>query len=415
MGSWFDTARFGVFIHWSHISKRGWEISWPLMGGLPNLPYCQKTSAEEYNRGALDFNPTNYDPRNLARRIKNMGAQYAIITAKHHDGFAMYPTKLSDWSIAKSRYGKDIVGPFVEAVRAEGLHVGLYFSLVDWHHPDYPTWKSKGQPYDAFVKWLKTPSAQWKRYIEFMFGQVRELLTSYGKIDVLWFDGQWEVAPWKWKPLALRKMIKSLQPDTLVNDRLPFTGGYETPEQFVPQKPPKKIWETCMTMNESWGYNKDDHQYKSARTLIQRLCEVASKGGNLLLNISPMGDGTLPPEQIERIDAVTEWMAVNRESIVGTTPGLEPWQFYGPSTRHANKYYLHLVMQPYETVSVRGIKVNRVKSVKALKNGSELKREKKITIANMLLKNPDPIGEMAIEVPREVLDEYVTVMVMDFQ
>ena len=149
-------------------------------------------------------------------------------------------------------------------------------------------------------------------------------------------------------------MIRALQPDILINDRLPLCGDFETPEQFVPAVPPERAWETCLTMNDSWGYNPSDGDYKSARSLIHTICEVASRGGNLLLNVSPMGNGELPPEQIERLDAVAHWMNRHAEAVVGTEPGLEPWQFYGPSTRRDSTVYLHLLMRPYDAVTVRG-------------------------------------------------------------
>ena len=409
---WFPKARFGVFIHWGHVSQQGWELSWPMMTELPNLPYSKKVTREEYNRHALDFNPVKFDPQDMARRIKNMGAQYVVVIAKHHDGFNMYPTKYTDWSIAKAKYGKDIVGPLVRAVRAEGMHPGIYYSLCDWHYPAYPTydWR-KGGNYSS-LRWASW--GDWNRYITFMFGQIRELLTNYGQIDVLWFDGGWEVVPWRLHPYALKNMIKKLQPQIMINDRLLFAGGYKTPEQFIPQKPLKGPWETCLTMNTSWGYIPADRDYKSVYRLIRTICEVASKGGNLLLNISPRGDGTLPPEQIERMAAIGRWMKVYGGSIIGTEPGLEPWQFYGPSTRKGNKYYLHLVMRPAEEITVRGIKINRVKSVTALKDGRPLKWTKQEPVLDMILKDKDPTGELTIKTPPAILDPYVSVIALEF-
>src|SRR5262245_21803627 len=166
-----------------------------------------------------------------------------------------------------------------------------------------------------------------------MFAQVRELMTNYGEIACIWFDGGWERTIDQWRARDLEAMIRELQPGILINDRLPGAGDYLTPEQFVPPQPLERPWETCMTINESWGYNPADTRYKSARTLIHRLCEIAGRGGNLLLNVSPRGDGTLPPEHFDRISEISEWMRKHGESIVGTTAGLEPWQFYGPSTR----------------------------------------------------------------------------------
>jgi len=288
----------------------------------------------------------------------------------------------------------------------------MYFSLSDWHHPDYPPFTEADKPYNFFA--LPQPTdAQWARYLDLLFGQVRELLTNYGSVDVIWFDGHWERhPPEKWKAAELRAMIKSLQPEILINDRLPGCGDFDTPEQFIPPQPPAATWETCMTMNESWGYSPQDTRYKSPRQLIHSLCEVASRGGNLLLNVGPKGDGTLPAEQVERLEVVAQWMARNGESIVGTTPGLEPWQFYGPSTRRGNRIYLHALMRPYETVSVRGVPIRRVVSVRALAQDTELTHTSRCSIIDELL-NADPFGELTIAVPEAVIDPYATVIALD--
>ena len=412
MATWFDTARFGMFIHWGLSSVPGWELSWPMVGGTPALPHCQSVRIDEYYASAKVFNPQRYDPREWARLAKRLGMQYAILTTKHHDGFAMFDTKLSDFSLVHAPYGKDAVRAYVDAFRAEGLRIGMYFSLSDWHHPDYPAFTEADKPYNFFA--LPQPTeAQWARYLDVLFGQVRELLTNYGRVDVIWFDGQWERHPAeKWKAAELRTMIKSLQPEILINDRLPGCGDFDTPEQFIPPQPPAATWETCMTMNESWGYSPQDTRYKSPRQLIHSLCEVASRGGNLLLNVSPKGDGSLPAEQVERLEVVAQWMARNGESIVGTTPGLEPWQFYGPSTRKGNRIYLHTLMRPYETVSVRGVPIRRVAGVRALAHDAELTHTSRCSIIDELL-NADPFGELTIAVPESVIDPYATVIAVD--
>ncbi|MGB8311344.1 MAG: alpha-L-fucosidase [Halobacteriota archaeon] len=416
MSTWFDTARFGMFISWGPSSQKGWELSWPLLDGIINLylPYCQNLTVEEYYSITPTFNPTDYDPRELARMAKRAGMTYAVLTTKHHDGYAMFHTKYSDFSIENSPYQKDIVREFVEAFRAEGLRTGLYFSLIDWHHPDYPAFQDTDRQYYASLSLRQPTKEQWDRYLEFMFSQVRELLTNYGKIDVIWFDGQWERSPDQLKTKELRDMIKSLQPEILIDDRLTDQGDFDTPEQFVPAEPQKRMWETCMTMNTSWGYNPTDPDYKTTRELIHTLCEVAAKGGNLLLNVSPMGNGKIPDEQIKRLETIETWMVRNRESIVGTVPGLEPWQFYGPSTRKGNTIYLHLLMKPYETVSIKGIPVNMVKSVRVLGTGEELGYKKRIPVVDILIQNPTPKGELIVSVPDHAVDPYATVIAIDF-
>ena len=412
MTTWFDTARFGMFIHWGLSSVRGWELSWPMVGGNFALPHCQNVAITDYYASADSFDPTHYDPREWARLAKRLGMQYAVLTTKHHDGFALFDTRLSSFSVMQAPYGKDIVRAWADAFRAEGLRLGVYFSLSDWHHPDYPPFTEAFKPYN-FANLPQPTPEQWARYLDVLFGQVRELLSNYGRLDVIWFDGQWERIPAdRWKPDELRALIKSLQPEILINDRLPECGDFDTPEQFIPPQPLARPWETCMTINESWGYNPSDTHYKSPRQLVHALCEVAGKGGNLLLNVGPMGDGRLPAEQIERLEAVAGWMAAHGESIVGTTPGLEPWQFYGPSTRRGDRLYLHLLMRPYETVCVRGVPIKRIRSVRALATGQALPYTTRCAILDGFL-NSDPMGELSITVPEPVIDPYATVIAVD--
>ncbi len=412
MEKWFETARFGMFIHWAASSQRGWELSWPLVGGSNALPNGQSISVEDYHSTAKTFNPVKFNARDLARRAKAAGMQYGVLITKHHDGYAMFHTRETDWGIEHSPYQKDIVRQYVDAFRAEGLKVGFYFSLIDWHHPDYPAFTDADKPY-RWGNWRRSSPEAWDRFIKVMFGQMRELLTNYGKIDLLWFDGGWERTPEEWKSSELEKMIRELQPGVIINDRLPGCGDYVTPEQAIPATPPKGPWETCMTINNSWGYNPSDRALKSPRYLLHALCEVAGKGGNLLLNISPMGDGAIPPEQLERLDVFAEWMARHHESIVGTTAGLEPWQFYGPSTRRGDRVYLHLIMRPYESVSVRGVFVRRVKTVNVLSTGAKLEFTSQVSAVDQMF-NKDPLGELIIKVPESVLDPYATVIAIDF-
>lgn len=410
MNSWFESARFGMFVHWGHSSQRGCELSWPLVGGVFSLPFCSDIPVEEYHSTAATFNPQNYNPQELASLAKRLGMQYAILTVKHHDGFAMFSTQ-SEFSIKNSAYGKDIVEEFVDAMRSAGIRVGLYFSLIDWHHPDYPKFTEADKPY-VFGKYRQPTPEQWQNFIQYMFAQVRELLTNYGKIDIIWFDGGWERTPEQWQAQELHDLIRSLQPEILINDRLPGFGDFTTPEQFIPPQPPVEAWETCMTVNESWGYNLADTHFKSARQLIHTLCEVAGSGGKLLLNVSPTGDGKIQPELLERLAVVETWMEKHSESIIGTKPGLEPWQFYGTSTSSGNKVYLHLLLKPYETVAVRGVPIKRVKSVRILADGTELKYTQRCAIMDSF--NPDPLGELTIAVPSTAIDPYVTTIVIEF-
>ena len=408
--SWFDTARFGMFIHWGHSSQQGVELSWPMVGGNSALPETSMT-VEAYQASAATFNPSNWDPAGLARTAKALGMQYAVFTTKHHDGYAMFHTKTSDFGVQHSPYGRDIVREFVEAFRAEGLRIGLYFSLIDWHHPDYPAWRDEDRPY-RFGRGRQPAPEQWERFLADMFEQVRELLTNYGKIDVFWFDGGWERSPELWKARELETLIRELQPGILINDRLPTVGDYETPEQFVPAQPPERPWECCMTLNESWAYNPADTAWKSPRQVVHTLCEVAGRGGNLLLNVSPMGDGAIMPEQRAILGAMQRWLTANGESIIGTRPGLEPWQFYGPTTRRGETLYLHLLMRPYETVTVRGVPIKRVRGVRVFGTGQQLAFSTRCAIIDSWF-NKDPLGEVTITVPEDVIDPLATVLALE--
>ncbi len=412
MSNWFDTARFGMFVHWGHSSQQGIELSWPLVGAVFALPQSSSVAVDAYHATAATFDPQAYDPAAWARMAKRCGMQYAVFTAKHHDGYAMFDTKTSDFGVMHSPYGKDIFRMDADAMRAEGIHVGVYFSLIDWHHPDYPAFTQADVPYRFPVGKPADPE-RWPKFVDVMFEQVRELLTNYGQIDVIWFDGGWERTMQQWRSKELEAMIRELQPQIMINDRLPGAGDYVTPEQFIPPRPPAGPWETCMTINDSWGYNPRDTRLKSARTLIHSLCEVAGRGGNFLLNVGPMGDGRLPPELTERLAVIEAWMAKNGESIIGTTPGLEPWQFYGPSTRREHRVYVHALMRPYESISVRGVKVKRVERVQALASGEDLRFHRRMTIPDQFA-NPDPDGELTIVIPPSAIDEYATVVAIDF-
>jgi len=410
--SWFDGARFGMFVHWGHSSQRGVELSWPLTGGVAALPLSADVPAEAYHSTAASFAPEPGAARDWLARARRAGMRYAVLTTKHHDGFALWPTRApGGFSVSDSKCRGDLVREFVDACRENDLRVGFYFSLCDWHHPDYPPFRDEHRPY-RFGRTPRPTESQWARFLDFQFAQLRELLTGYGRIDLLWFDGGWERTPEEWRAKDFAALARELQPEILLNDRLPGEGDYDTPEQFIPPQPPARRWETCMTMNESWGFAPDDARYKSERALVHGLCEVASRGGNLLLNVSPKGDGSLPAEQTARLDGFARWMASHSAAIHDSSPGLEPWQFYGPTTRRGDRVYLHLLMRPYESVTVRGVPVKRVRAARVLASGRALEFEQRTSVLDRMF-DTDPMGEIAIRVPESELDSLATVIELE--
>jgi alpha-L-fucosidase len=411
--SWFEGAGLGLFLHWDHASQQGLELSWPLVGPeiLPEVPGAPEltdpsdiVSIEQYQSSAATFDPVLWDPEALARLARSCGVRYVVFTARHHAGYSMFHTAHSSFSIEHSPYGRDIVAGLVRAVRAEGMRVGLYYSLSDWHHSDYPRFEEADKPYDHLSQ-RRSSAEEWARFVEYLKGQLTELLTNYGAIDLVWFDGGWERTAEEWHAEELRTLIRTLQPDAIVNDRLPGQGDYITPEQALPVTAPSGPWEMCLTMSDGWGWRPHDTNYKSARRLAQDLAEVTSRGGNLLLNISPKGDGSLPAQQVERLRELGDWLTSHAESVVAVTSPPPSVQFYGPAAmaRSGAALYLHLVARPREHVVVRGVPVRRIRGVSML--GSGLPLDYDVTTEVFLglrdLDDESVLGEVRIALPVE--------------
>jgi alpha-L-fucosidase len=409
---WFEASRFGLFVHWGPWARAGWEASWPLVGGVVTLPLGQDIPAETYHANAEGWVPDADAPERWAAAAAAAGMKYAVLTTRHHDGYALWPSKFGGHGVARTAPGVDIVGAFAQACRRHGLKIGFYYSLPDWHHPGYPPFTDADRPY-RFGAYPEASATQWADYQAYLRGQLTELLTNYGPIDILWFDGAWEHTPEQWDVDGLEALIRGLQPDILITDRLPGKGDYATPEQFVPPEPPQGPWETCLTMNRSWGFNAKDDQYKSPESLVHTLCEVAGRGGNLLLNIGPDGQGEVPPPQAIRLALLGEWVGRNGEAIFDTVPALEPWQFYGPATKRGSTLYCHLLMQPVAPVSVRGVRVQHLLRVTALGTGQQLRFETRIPVLDELMHVDGP-GEVLIDVPPSALDSHATVLKLEF-
>ncbi|UUN30593.1 alpha-L-fucosidase [Streptomyces sp. FIT100] len=417
--TWFNELGLGLFLHWGHASTRGWELSWQMTGGVHlQEPPLEPVTCREYFANAGSFRPERFDPAAWAELAWRAGARYVVFTAKHHDGFAMYDTKLSDYSVSKT-WGRDVTAEVVDAFRARGFRIGLYFSYVDWHHEDYPrlTDDAVAKPYRVGVYRKGTPE-QWAGFRAFMLGQLDELLTSYGDLDIVWLDGEFEYSAEEWGFGEIRELIRARQPGALVNDRCVGHGDFTTPEQQLPIMAPDGPWEACLTMNTTWGHVPSDDTWKTPTAILHTLVEAASMGGNLLLNVGPTGEGDFPPQAVERLEALAGWMERHAESIHGTEAGLELWQFHGPSTRRAlaggaTRLYLHLTMRPYERITVRGMPVNRVRGVTLLGSGDPLVWTAHARLRDVHAASPDPTGELHIEIPSELLDGLCTVVAVD--
>ncbi len=354
--SWWRDARFGMFIHFGLYSIPGGEWA----GKTDHAEWIRTTAQiplDEYDKLRARFNPVAFNAVEWASRARRAGMRYLVITSKHHDGFCMFDAKATDFDVMNTPFRRDVMKEIVEGCRREGVVPCFYHSIMDWHHPDY-------LPRRDWEKDRSTEGAQFDRFVSYLQSDVTDLLTNYGKIGVLWFDGEWENT-WShdWAK-QLNDTCRSLQPDLIINNRVDVTrggmaglstgenfGDFGTPEQEIPATGlPGVDWETCMTMNDNWGWNSHDTHWKSSQDLVRKLCDIASKGGNFLLNIGPRGDGSFPPEAIARLDEIGRWMDVNGDAIHGTSASpiaAPPWgRITVKDTGDARRYFLHVFDWP---------------------------------------------------------------------
>lgn len=378
---WFLDARFGMFIHWGlyAIPARGeWVRS------------LEKISTEDYQKHFDAFNPENYNPKEWAKIAKAAGMKYAVMTAKHHDGFCLFDSKLTDYKATNTKAGRDLIKEYVEAFRAEGIAVGIYYSLLDWHHPDYPHYGDKIHPMRENEE-FKDKQHDFSKYIEYFHGQVKELLTNYGKIDIMWFDFSYDnMKGEKWEATKLVNMMRSIQPHIIIDNRLGgniksnepeiYSGDYASPEQILP---PEGIvndagesipWEACITLNEHWGYTALDRNYKTPMQVVHALVECTSKNGNLILNVGPTAKGEIPQESIKILTEVGKWLKDNGDSIYGCGISNLPKPEWGRYTQKGQKLYAHIYEPGIGPINFRGL-ANKIKSSKLLQDGSEIKVE----------------------------------------
>jgi alpha-L-fucosidase len=412
--AWYRAAKFGMFIHWGPYSLASVEASWPIMRPTPG-----GITEAEYRELPKRFNPTKFDPDALVDLARSAGQQYMVFTTKHHDGFCMFDTSYTDYKITNSPYGKDVVAQLSAACHEKGMPLGFYYSPPDMHHPAFRDTSKL-----AAENWNGEPTRpDWPLYLDYMQLQLTELLTKYGPVALIWFDGLHHQE--KFDGIRFLELIRHLQPATLVNDRIGVPGDYQTPEQFIPSGIPTKgvrfnavdtsiqqqlkptvpkpedfqLWETCMTINNTWAYNLHDREFKSAQFLIRGLVEVASRGGNFLLNVGPQPDGVIQPEFQERLHAIGEWLSVNGESIYGTTYGPVQGMASIRTTAKDKRIFVHVFDWPSSTLDINGLE-SKVIAARWLATGQPLTFHQ-------------TEGKLAIELPAHAPDPNVSTIAVD--
>ena len=401
---WFRDARFGMFVHWGLYAVPAGE--WNSNKGYGEW-FLEETKipVSRYEQFANQFNPVKFDAREWVRMAKSAGMKYVVITSKHHDGFGMWPSKQGTWNIGSTRFKRDPLKELADACKTDGIVFCFYHSIMDWHHPDYTDRRGYND--------RATGTPDMDKYVAYMKGQLKELLTGYGRIGILWFDGEWEGSWNHERGVDLYNYVRGLQPSIIVNNRVgkgragmsgmnngQGVGDYGTPEQEIPPNGfgPGVDWESCMTMNGHWGYNKNDQGWKSTTTLIQNLINCASKGGNYLLNIGPTAEGTFPQPCIERLAEIGAWMKVNGEAIHGTQASPFPREFaWGKCTQKPGVLYLFVEAMPTDRqIELRGMK-SKVNKASLLADPSHAPLPVstggggvRISLANVAADNIDP-------------------------
>jgi alpha-L-fucosidase len=323
---WWHEAKFGMFIHWglySLIGRQEWIME---MEGIP---------VRQYELLANHFLPRPNVAREWAQLARKAGQKYMVMTTKHHEGFCLFDSKLTHYCAPKSACRRDLVREFVDAARAEGLRIGFYYSLMDWHHPDG-------------ARCEKDEAAR-KRFVSYTHGLVRELMTNYGTIDILWYDVDWPLTAKQWESKAMNEMVFSLQPNIIVNNRNGLDGDFQTPEQKIGSIADGVAWESCMTLNDSWGYSREDEHWKSPETILCNLIDCVKGGGNYLLNVGPKSDGSIPDPSISILESVGEWMIMNGNVIYGSEAVDAPWHPYAKYTCKGNTLYMCVYSWPGDT------------------------------------------------------------------
>ena len=412
---WFTHDRFGMFIHWGLYSMPG-RHEW--------IRNYEEIPNEDYEKYFEQFNPDLFNPKEWAKAAREAGMKYFVITTKHHEGFCMWDSKYTDYKVTNTPCGRDLLREIVDAFRAEGLKVGFYHSLIDWHHPDFTVdnvHPLRNRPDRAKLN----EGRDMARYREYLHNQVRELLTEFGKIDIIWFDfsypqwGEDGKGHADWDSEGLVRMIRELQPGIMINNRLDLPGGGDviTPEQNTPDDPVTDengnpvVWEGCQTFSGSWGYHRDELTWKSAKQCIDMLINHVCRNGNLLMNVGPTSRGYIDHRAMERLKAYAEWMKYHSRSIYGCgmAEGLvEPRDCRYTYNRETNRLYLHIMNWPFKHIHLKGLS-GKVKYAQFLHDGSEVKMRDSAdgkTYSSLISKTPAgavtvglPVVKPAVEVP----------------
>ncbi|HEV7334146.1 MAG TPA: alpha-L-fucosidase [Flavisolibacter sp.] len=394
---WFADAKLGIFIHYGIYAVKGVDESWSF--------YNKKISHPAYMQQMAGFTAKQYNPEALADLIKESGARYSVITTKHHDGVALWPTKENHFSVVKNTPAKrDLLQPFYAALDKRGIKKGAYFSLIDWSHEDYPAITKDSNRYK-----IADDPKRWQRFQNFFQSQIAEVAKAY-QPDLWWFDGDWEHSAEEWQSETVRKNILTQKPTAIINGRLQGYGDYDTPEQNFPiSRPAFRWWELCMTSNNNWGYQPQDTAWKTPYEVITIFADVVSNGGNLLLNISPKEDGSLPPQQVTLLKELGKWNKKHEKAIFNTVAGMPQGHFYGPSTlsKDSTQLYLFLPGNVSGQVVVKGL-LNPIKKVSVV--GTEATLPHKIVGKISWSKVP---GLVYIPVPSNVQDQYLTVLTVE--
>jgi alpha-L-fucosidase len=328
---WFRKARFGMFIHWGLYAQLG-RHEWVMNR--------ERIPVEEYEKLAATFKPGPWPARKWAKLAREAGQKYMVMTTKHHEGFCLFNSQLTDYNAVRRGPKRDLVAEYVEAARAEGLKVGFYYSLMDWHHPDG-------------AKCASNEKSR-RRFVDYIHGQISELLTNYGKIDVMWYDVSWPLDAAGWESEKMNRMVLDLQPDIIINNRNQLPGDFGTPEGHIVAE--NRAWEACMTFNDAWGYTPIDTNYKNAWTVVGMLRQVAAGNGNLLLNIGPAPDGSVPAPCVRILREVGAWMEKYGEAIHDATDPVEQeWMITGAFTRKGDRLFYHCNRWPGKELAIGGL------------------------------------------------------------